>query len=165
MSNFKQYGEPTVILFDHFSLLMDKSDYRGIYKLIEAGVDINKQAVNSGKTALMLLLQNGLYDTVREYIKKGADINLQDAYDRSSVMMLANTSLSEAEVIRLIDFMLPYKPNFKATDLNGKTVSDRLKAIEYYNASDIIDRHISIMEMGVLYNTIYSNDKVERIAF
>ena len=68
---------------------VEKRDFEEIQRLIDAGIDVNKQD-NGGETALMKAVLMGDFDIVKELFKvPGIDVNIQDNGGQTALMKAA----------------------------------------------------------------------------
>lgn len=69
-------------------------------QLLQSGIDINTQHLQTGTTVLMIASSYYYYDGIVEFlIKNGADVNLKDKEGKSALLWAANNSLPNAKIL------------------------------------------------------------------
>jgi ankyrin repeat protein len=69
--------------------------------LIENGANVNLKN-ESGSTALMIAVSNGMLDFVKLLIKHGADVNALDVESNSSLHIACNTMIDNFEIVKML---------------------------------------------------------------
>ncbi len=93
----------TLIFPQQFELLADKvikKDTEGIQNLLNQGMDIDVKQLSTGSTVLMLASSYFGYNDMVEYlILNGADVNVGDKNNKTSLIWAASNSLESARLL------------------------------------------------------------------
>lgn len=115
--------------------------------LLVLGADPNV-SINNSITVLQIAASEGYTALCASLLKKQANINAQTAKGRTAMM-----GACENGKLKVVQTMLPYKPNIMIADVDGKTCLDYAQTKEHY---DIV-RHI---EYAILKNKIPLKDAI-----
>ena len=92
-----------------------KASTHEVVNLIDAGVQIDQRHGEDGSTALMLAVDSGDIDAVRELLKAGANARLLDVDGRSAMMLARQSSKNADKMVPLLEEALrrDTKPRFR----------------------------------------------------
>ncbi len=86
--------------FNQLADAVIKKDTVTIETLLQSGVDINTQHLNSGTTVLMIASSYYYYDDMVEFlIRNGAKLNLWDSEGKTALLWAASNSLPNAVIL------------------------------------------------------------------
>ena len=140
--------------------LVARNDLQGVkYQVLKKGANVNAKD-KDGKTALMLIYQDGNISSILEVAKflveQGANVNAKDKDGKTALMLWDRRSevgiIGGKDDLEMIKFLIE-----KGTDLNAKDKNGWTALMHYGNSGAEIDKIKFLVEKGADVNAKTKN--------